>query len=132
MLYCVASTKRAMCTSMTSCLHSEPPPHVPCKAIRTTRARHLSARAAHCHRATRCPPSHLNITRTWKDSHSSGRPVTTHWIRRRKRRQPASHHSTGNYIHSSSRRQLRQLLGKHDHRLPKPICDNNEGMGRYI
>src|SRR6266850_3289075 len=61
MLYCVASTKRAMCTSMTSCLHSEPPPRVPCKAARTTRARHLSARAAHCRRTTRCPPSHLNI-----------------------------------------------------------------------
>src|SRR6267142_3690392 len=37
------------------------PPCVPCKATRTARAHHPSARAAHCHCTIHCPFPHLNI-----------------------------------------------------------------------
>src|SRR6266850_2278725 len=38
------------------------PPCVPCKATRTAHACHPSTCTTHCHRATRCPFPHLNIS----------------------------------------------------------------------
>jgi len=53
--YCASSIKRAMCTSITSCLCLEIPLVCPAKTA-TARSRcPFLARAQHCHRATRCP-----------------------------------------------------------------------------
>jgi len=43
-----------------------------------------------------------------------------------------NNNTSPSHIHSNSRRQLGQFIGKHNHGLSKPILEYNEGMGEHL